>query len=84
MLRWMCGVTRLDKIRNEIIRGKVKVLEISKKIQEKRLQWYGHIKRRDEEYVGNKVREMEVEGQRGRERPKKKWINNINEDLREK
>ncbi|KAI5726127.1 hypothetical protein M8J77_024147 [Diaphorina citri] len=84
MLRWMCGVTRLDKIRNEIIRGKVKVLEISKKIQEKRLQWYGHIERRDEEYVGNKVREMEVEGQRGRGRPKKKWINNINEDLREK
>ena len=33
MLRWMCGVTRLDKIRNEKIRGSAKVGEISKKVQ---------------------------------------------------
>ena len=32
-LRWMCGVTRLDKIRNEKIRGSTKVGEISKKVQ---------------------------------------------------
>ncbi len=37
MLRWMCGVTRLDKIRNERIRGTTKVGEITKKIQERRL-----------------------------------------------
>jgi hypothetical protein len=35
--------------------------------------------------VGVHKMKMEVEGQRGRGRPsKKKWINNINEDLREK
>ena len=35
MLRWTCaGVTRLDKIRNEKIRGSTKVGgEISKKVQ---------------------------------------------------
>ena len=32
MLRWMCGVTKLDKIRSEIIRDTVKVREISSKI----------------------------------------------------
>ena len=41
MLRWMCGVTKLDKIRNERIRGTTKVGEIIKKVQERRLKWYG-------------------------------------------
>ena len=33
MLRWMCGVTTLDKIRNERIIGTTKVGEIAKKVQ---------------------------------------------------
>ena len=36
MLRWMSGDTKLDRIRNEIIRGTTKVGEISKKMQESR------------------------------------------------
>ena len=42
ILRWMCGVTKLDKIRNERIRGTIKVGGITKKVQERRLKWYGH------------------------------------------
>ena len=41
MLRWMCGVTKLDKIRNERIRGAAKVGEITKKVQERRLKYMG-------------------------------------------
>ncbi|XP_026683621.1 uncharacterized protein LOC103514996, partial [Diaphorina citri] len=67
MLRWICGVTRLDRIRNEIIRSKIKVTEISKKIQERRLQWYGHVQRREENYIGKKIARLEVKGKRGRE-----------------
>ena len=47
MLRWMCGVMKLDKIRNERIRGTTKVGEITKKVQERRLKWYGHVMRRE-------------------------------------
>ena len=43
MLRWMSGVTKLDRIRNETIRGTAKVGEISKKVQESRLNWYEHV-----------------------------------------
>ena len=34
MLRWMGGVTKLDKIRNEKIRESTKVGEFSKKVQD--------------------------------------------------
>ena len=38
--------------------------EISKKVQESRLKWYGHVLRREDEYVGNRVMGMEVSGKR--------------------
>ena len=51
MLRWMCGVTRRAKIRNEHIRGTTRVVQASKKITEKRLKWYGHLRRMKEEHI---------------------------------
>ena len=84
MLRWMCGVTKMDKIRIERIRGTAKVEKISKKIQERRLQWYGHVKRREEEYVGRRVMEMEELGGRERGRPKQRWMDNVRDDMRDK
>ena len=42
----MSGVTRLDRNRNERIRVTMKVGEISKKVQESRLKWNGHVLRR--------------------------------------
>ena len=83
MLRGMCGVTRADKIRNDRIRGTVKVAEASIKAQEKRLHWFGHVKRREEDYVGMRVMEMEVQGRRRRGRPKLRWKDRVKEDLRE-
>ena len=47
MIRWMCGHTRLDKIRNEVIRGKIGVSSIGDKIREIRLRWFGHIRRKN-------------------------------------
>ena len=84
MLRWMSGVTKLDRIRNERIRGTTKVGEISKKVQESRLKEYGHVLRREEEYVGKRVMAMEVPGKRRRGRPKRRWMDTIGNDLSEK
>ena len=69
-----------DRIRNERIRGTTKVGEISKNVQESRLKWYGHVLRREEEYVGKRVMVMEVPGKR-RGRPKRTWLDNIKNDL---
>ena len=54
-----CGVTKLDKIRNERIRGTTKVGEIAKKLQERRLKWYGHVMRRKEGDEKNSIKEKE-------------------------
>ena len=61
----MSGVTNLDSIRNDRIRGTMKVEEISKKVQVSRLKLY-HASRREEEYVGMSVMVVEVPGKRRR------------------
>ena len=43
MLRFAMGVTRKDKIRNEYIRGTVKVERLGMKMREGRLRWYGYV-----------------------------------------
>ncbi|XP_059285747.1 uncharacterized protein LOC132039232 [Lycium ferocissimum] len=39
MLRWMCGCTRMDMIRNEVILGKAEVAPVADKMREARLRW---------------------------------------------
>ena len=39
--------------------------EITKKVQERRLKWYGHVMRREEHYVGRRAMEMKVGAYRG-------------------
>ena len=65
MLRLVSGVTKLDRIRNERIRGTTKVGEISKKVKESRLKWYGHVLRREDEYVGKRVMRWRCRGKDG-------------------
>ena len=46
MLRWICGKTLKDRIRNEHIREIVGVAPIEDKMRENRLRWFGHIQRK--------------------------------------
>ena len=48
------------------------------------LQWYGHVLRREDEYVGKRVMVMEVPGKRIRGRPKRMCLDNIKNDLSER
>ncbi|KAL6587747.1 hypothetical protein OROMI_000725 [Orobanche minor] len=83
MLRWMCGHTKKDRLRNEVIREKVRVASIEDKMMENRLRWFGHVRRRP---VDAPVRRLESWGTsnivKGRGRPKKTWIKLIENDMR--
>ena len=83
MLRFAMGVTRKDKIRNEHIRSTVKVERFRMKMRESKLRWYGHVMRRDQEYVGRKMMKMELPGKRKRGRPKRRFLDVVKEDMRE-
>ncbi|KAK3505893.1 hypothetical protein QTP70_004434 [Hemibagrus guttatus] len=54
MLRFSLGVTRLDRIRNEYIRGTAHVGRLGDKVREARLRWFGHVQRR-ENYADQEV-----------------------------
>ena len=77
-------MTRRDRILNTRIRGTVKLAELSKKVQEARLRWYGHVLRRDEEGVERRMMDMEVQGRSGRGRQKPRGQDCIVADVREK
>ena len=64
MLRWMCGVTKNDKIGNEHVRGSVKVAPVTKKMAEKGLKWYGHVRTREEGCVLRRMLDAPVPGRR--------------------
>ncbi|XP_070029783.1 uncharacterized protein [Nicotiana sylvestris] len=74
MLRWMCGHTRMDKIRNGDIQEKVCVAPIDDKMGEARLRWFGHVQRRSPDAPVRRCERLIMEGtRRGRRRPKKYW-----------
>ncbi|KAK3522807.1 hypothetical protein QTP86_001539 [Hemibagrus guttatus] len=72
MLRFSLGVTRLDRIRNEYIRGTAHVGRLGDKVREARLRWFGHVQRRDSEYIGRRMLDMGLPGRRQRGRPKRR------------
>ena len=56
--------------------------EITKKVQERRLKWYGHMMRREEHYVGRRAMEIKVQGRRKRGRPKRRWLEKVKDDIK--
>ena len=77
-LRNMCGVTRWDRWRNEVVRERVGVPEaLSKRVDRKVLKWFGHVERMGNERLTKRVYRSEVGGVRGRGRPPFRWIDGV-------
>ena len=82
MCRWACGHTLRDHVRNDDIWERLKVENITERCRKARLRWFGHVKRRDQEYVGRKTLEMVPTGRRKRGTPKQRWMDWVNRDMR--
>lgn len=60
----------------------MKVSPVQNKMLERRLRWYGQL-RREENLVTKIVTRVDIAGERPRRRPKMRWINAIKGDLNE-
>ena len=69
-------------MRNDNIRERLKVENITERCRKARLRWFGHMKRRDQNYVGRKTLEMVPPGSRRSGRPKQRWMDCVNRDMR--
>ncbi|KAM3395226.1 hypothetical protein P3S68_004231 [Capsicum galapagoense] len=82
MLRWMCGFTKADRVRNETIREKVGVVSVEDKLREVRLRWFGHVMRSGTDAPVRRCERLALEGfKRGRGRPKMYWRGVIRRDM---
>ena len=78
----ICGVTLRDKVESTVIASRVGVNDLEEHFRQKRLRWFGHIVRRDEEVEIKKVFELKIEGRRKIGRPVKRWIDMVEEDMK--
>ena len=84
LLRRLKGVTLLDLIRCEDITKEMDVDPIIEKIRAARLRWFGHTVRMSKNNLVKLAWKMEVDERRLTRRPRKRWSDNIKEDLSRK
>jgi len=84
MLRWICGHTRMDRVRNDDIRDRLGIAPIEEKLIQHRLRWFGHVQRRPPEApVHSGILKHDGNMRRGRGRPKLTWEETIRRDLKD-
>ena len=63
----------MDPIRNEHIRGTTRLVQVSNKIREKRLEWYGHMRRMKKRDLVKRMLDEDIPGKIRRGRPHLRW-----------
>jgi len=71
MVRLMCNVKVKDRVPSKKLRKRLGIDDIIFILQQNRLQWYGHVLRKEDNYWVKKCMEYEVEGFRPRGSPKR-------------
>ena len=77
MLRWMWK----NKIHNEHIRWTTSVVQAAKKITDKRLKWYGHVRRMKEGHIVRRMLDVDIPGKRRRGWPNLRWKDACQKDM---
>jgi hypothetical protein len=84
ILRWICGNTRRDWVRNDDIRERLGVAPVEEKLVQHRLRWFGHIQWRPAEAPArSRVIRRSGNEKRGIRRPNLTWEEFMKRDLKD-
>jgi Reverse transcriptase (RNA-dependent DNA polymerase) len=84
-LRKIKGVSRLQHIRNEEIRRQLGMMEtMVERVKKRRLQWFGHVSRMNNERLPYLALHTQLEGTRSRGRQRTRWRDNVRNDIEER
>ena len=91
-LRGACGVTRWDRERNESVYERFGMSEkgigidcgVVEWVKRNTLRWFGHLERMEKGEITRRVYESEIEGPGVRGRPPVRWINRVEDYVRER
>ena len=82
MVRWICSAKLADRRPTKELQKLLGISTLSEVCRSNRLRWYGHLERKEPNDWPRKILDYEVTGSYPRGRPKKRWRDNIQEDLR--
>ena len=83
MIRWICSVKLCDRKSMKELRRMLGLCNIASQMRCNRLRWFGHLERMELNSWPNSIRHFVVEGHVARGGQKKRWIHNINRDLKD-
>ena len=69
-------MTRIDRIRNQM-------LDVLERKSETRPRWFGHVQRRDSEYIGRRMMRLELTSRSPRGGPKIRFMDVVKVDMKE-
>ena len=79
------GVSRLDRVKNEVVRAKTGVRrELAVRVDMNILRWFGHVERMDNERLLKKVMNAKVDGRSARVRPRFGWMDGVKRALNDR
>ena len=74
-LRRVKKITRMDRVRNEVVRQELGSQSVLDYIEQRQLAWWGHLQRMSPNRTPKQIWEARISGNRRRGRPRKSWDN---------
>ena len=83
MVQWMCGSCLKTRISSTELRTKLGgITPITEVARRRRLRWYGHVMRRENDNWLRKACDLEVSGKACVGRPTQSWSSVVNDDIK--